>query len=89
MYFQPLVIFSILLGVWGMVITIHILKNVLTDYALPAKFIVLQMVLLFAKLQGLIMRILIQVDVFPCNPPITPTVYANSKYTVFFMIFRT
>lgn len=80
MYFQPLIIVSILFGVWGMAMFINLLKDVLKEFAMPAKFLVLQMVLLFAKLQGLGTRILVWTDTLPCKPPITPSVYANRKY---------
>lgn len=80
MYLQPLIIMSILFGVWGMAMTINLLKIVLKDYLMLAKFIVLQLVLLFAKLQGLGTRIILWTDVLPCRPPITPIVYGNRKF---------
>ncbi|XP_045480469.1 organic solute transporter alpha-like protein isoform X2 [Harmonia axyridis] len=78
MYLQPIIIVSILMGIWGMLMTINILKNVLEDeFKLTQKFLVLQLVLICAKLQGLITRALVWTDVLPCKPPITPTVYGN------------
>lgn len=80
MYLQPVVIISILIGVWGMAMTINLLKIVLKDYLMVAKFVVLQIVLIFAKLQGLVARIFVWTDLLPCKPPITPIVYSNRKY---------
>ncbi|KAL3267481.1 hypothetical protein HHI36_011604 [Cryptolaemus montrouzieri] len=78
MYLQPIIILSILLGIWGMLMTINFLKSVLEDeFLLSQKFLVLQTVLIFAKLQGLITRILVWTNVLPCKPPITPAVYGN------------
>ncbi|KAK9731226.1 Organic solute transporter Ostalpha [Popillia japonica] len=77
MYFQPLIIMSILFGVWGMTMTINLLKDVLDKHSMQGKFLVLQLVLLFAKLQALLTRIAVWVGLMPCKPPITPMVYGN------------
>ncbi|XP_044254197.1 organic solute transporter alpha-like protein [Tribolium madens] len=78
MYLQPVIIISILFGVWGMAMTINLLKGFLGDeYLMPPKFIVLQLVLVLAKMQGAATRGLVWIDILPCRPPITPTVYAN------------
>ncbi|XP_018331653.1 organic solute transporter alpha-like protein [Agrilus planipennis] len=77
MYVQPVVVVSILFGIWGMTMTITLLKDVLKDHSLQAKFLVLQMVLLFAKLQGLATRIIVWAGLLPCKPPITSAVYGN------------
>lgn len=47
---------------------------------MPAKFMVLQLVLLFAKMQGLITKIIAWSGLLPCKPPISSEVYGNSKY---------
>ncbi|KAJ8909853.1 hypothetical protein NQ315_013339 [Exocentrus adspersus] len=77
MYIQPVVITSILFGVWSMAMTINLLKTSCEKYFLIGKFFVLQMVLILAKLQGLATRALVWFQVLPCRPPITPQVYAN------------
>ncbi|XP_068908548.1 organic solute transporter alpha-like protein [Tenebrio molitor] len=78
MYLQPIIIISILFGVWGMAMTINLLKGFLGDeYVMPAKFTVLQLVLVLAKLQGLVTRTLVWARVLPCRPPISPAVYGN------------
>ncbi|KAG8229909.1 hypothetical protein J437_LFUL009773 [Ladona fulva] len=80
MYFQPLIVMSILCGIWGMSMTIKMLSVHLITYKLQSKFMVLQMVLLLSKLQGLIARIVLWSDLLPCKPPISPAVYGNVIY---------
>jgi len=65
--------------------TIKMLNEVLKDHLLQAKFVVLQLVLVLAKLQGLTARIVVWCGLIACKPPITPAVYANCTYekTVF------
>jgi hypothetical protein len=60
--------------------TIKMLSEVLKDHQLQAKFMVLQLVLLFAKFQALIARIVVWCGLIECEPPITPAVYANCKF---------
>jgi organic solute transporter subunit alpha len=79
MYLQPVVILSILFGVWGMSMTIKMLSEVLKDHQLQAKFMVLQLVLLLAKFQALTARIVVWCGLIACEPPITPAVYANCE----------
>lgn len=79
MYIQPFVVASIFLGVWGLVMSIKMLREVLGSHSLQGKFLALQLVLLFAKLQGLLARLLVWAGILPCNPPITPPVYGNCK----------
>lgn len=86
MYFQPIIVISILFGIWAMIMTINLIKNVLEDgFNLSKKFLALQMILIFAKLQGLITRSLVWTDVLPCKLPITPIVYANLIYNTLMM----
>nr|CAD7457143.1 unnamed protein product [Timema tahoe] len=82
MYLQPVVVLSILFGIWGISMTIKMLAEVLKDHHMQGKFLVLQFVLLLAKMQGLVFRILVWASLLPCRPPITPTVYANCKFMV-------
>ena len=74
--------------------TIKMLSEVLNDHLLQSKFVVLQLVLLFAKLQGLTARVVVWCGLIACKPPITPAVYANCKLqengilvlTIYFLI---
>ncbi|XP_073971402.1 organic solute transporter alpha-like protein [Rhodnius prolixus] len=79
-YFQPVVVISILLGIWGIVMTVKVTLPVLQEYHIQGKFIALQLVLLFAKFQGFIAKFVAMGDIFPCKPPITPLVYSNLIY---------
>lgn len=67
-----------------MAMTINLLKIALKDYLMVGKFIVLQLVLIFAKLQGLAARVIVWTDLLPCKPPITPIVYSNCKHFIKF-----
>ncbi|XP_065159141.1 organic solute transporter alpha-like protein isoform X1 [Atheta coriaria] len=86
MYFQPIIIISILFGVWGMSMTINLLKDVLKDFSMPAKFMVLQLVLLFAKMQGLITKIIAWSGLLPCKPPISSEVYGNIIHNALMLV---
>lgn len=79
-YFQPVVVSSILLGIWGMVMTVKLSQEGLKEYLVQGKFIVLQLVLLLGKFQGLAARTVAMGSLFPCKPPLTPTVYTNLIY---------
>ncbi|XP_017775721.1 PREDICTED: organic solute transporter alpha-like protein [Nicrophorus vespilloides] len=85
MYFQPIIIISILFGIWGMLMTINLLKDVLKDFSMPAKFMVLQFVLLIAKLQGLAFRIAAWTGLLPCRDPINSEVYGNVIHNTLMM----
>uniref|UniRef100_A0A0C9QAY3 Osta_1 protein n=1 Tax=Fopius arisanus TaxID=64838 RepID=A0A0C9QAY3_9HYME len=76
---QPISISSILLALYGLNITFMSLKDINPELRLRLKATVTQMVLLFSKLQLAIIRALPAVGLFPCNPPITPQIYANCK----------
>lgn len=79
---QPVVVISILCCIWGMIMTMKMLTEVLQEHQMQGKFFVLQLVLLLAKLQGVIAKVLVNTETMPCKPPITPTVYANCKCSI-------
>ncbi|XP_075233861.1 organic solute transporter alpha-like protein isoform X2 [Lycorma delicatula] len=79
-YMQPVVVISILCCIWGMIMTMKMLTEVLKEHQMQGKFIVLQLVLLLAKLQGVIAKAVVNMNMMPCKPPITPTLYANLLY---------
>lgn len=71
-----------------MSMTIRLLKDILGgEYLMTGKFVVLQVVLILAKLQGLVTRSLVWTDILPCRPPITPAVYGNRKFIRYFIFF--
>ncbi|XP_034254017.1 organic solute transporter alpha-like protein [Thrips palmi] len=86
MYLQPIVVVSILTGIWGLLMTIKMLSTVLAGHLVLGKFVALQAVLLLAKFQGLAARALAWYDVLPCNPPLTPAVYANLMYNTAMLV---
>lgn len=86
MYLQPVVVLSILTGIWGLLMTIKMLSTVLASHLVLGKFLALQAVLLLAKFQGLAARATAWYSLLPCNPPLTPTVYANLMYNTAMLV---
>ncbi|XP_011870410.1 PREDICTED: organic solute transporter alpha-like protein isoform X1 [Vollenhovia emeryi] len=76
-FLQPFMVISILLGIYGLTIATKTLHSAVPEAKLHYKTLVLQLVLLFSKLQTAIIRILPTAGVFPCNHPLTPAIYAN------------
>ncbi|XP_011161887.2 organic solute transporter alpha-like protein 3 [Solenopsis invicta] len=76
-FLQPVMIISILLGIYSLTIATRTLHAAIPEAKLHFKTLVLQLVLLFSKLQTGIIKALPAAGVFPCNPPLTPAVYAN------------
>ncbi|XP_031838263.1 organic solute transporter subunit alpha [Nomia melanderi] len=85
-WLQPFAVTSILLGIYGLTITVKSLQEVAPEAKLAHRAAVSQMVLLFSKLQGFIVKSLSQTGLFPCNPPITPQIYANVTYDALMLI---
>lgn len=69
-----------------MVMTITMLKQALQHHSIQVKFMVLQVVLVLAKVQGLVTRLVTWSGMFPCKPPLTPPVYGNCKLNIHTMI---
>lgn len=76
-FLQPVMVISILLGIYSLTIVTKTLHTAIPEAKLHFKTLVLQLVLLFSKLQTGIIRGLPATGVFPCNPPLTPAIYAN------------
>ncbi|KZC06057.1 Organic solute transporter alpha-like protein, partial [Dufourea novaeangliae] len=85
-WLQPFTVTSILLGIYGLTITVKSLQEVAPEAKLHHRATVSQMVLLFSKLQAFIVKSLPQTGLFPCNPPITPQIYANVTYNALMLI---
>ncbi|XP_066603293.1 organic solute transporter alpha-like protein [Prorops nasuta] len=85
-YLQPISVTSILLGLYGLSITMQSLQEVAPETKLQHKATVSQMVLLFSKLQAFIIRTLPLTGIFPCNPPLTPLLYANVTYNALMLV---
>ncbi|KAL1131923.1 hypothetical protein AAG570_011534 [Ranatra chinensis] len=85
-YLQPLVVTSILFGVWGLIMTLKVTSGFLKDYHLQGKFIVLQLVLVLTKIQGLFARMGIWAKIFPCKYPMTPALYSHMIYNIVILL---
>ncbi|XP_034942876.1 organic solute transporter subunit alpha [Chelonus insularis] len=85
-FLQPLCITSILFALYGLNIAVMTMKQVYPEAKLQLKALVTQLVLCFSKLQGFIIKILPATGLFPCNPPITPQLYANFTYNLLMVI---
>ncbi|XP_072750340.1 organic solute transporter alpha-like protein [Anoplolepis gracilipes] len=79
-YLQPVMVISILLGIYSVTIVTKTLHAVAPEANLHFKALVSQLVLLCSKLQAGIIKGLPATGLFPCNPPLTPTIYANVTY---------
>lgn len=85
---QPFIVISIICGMWGISMTMRVLGEILKDHGIQGKFVVLQLVLVLAKLQGLAFRGIVWAGWLPCKPPISPTVYANCTYPYIYIIIK-
>ncbi|XP_011263634.1 organic solute transporter alpha-like protein [Camponotus floridanus] len=80
-YLQPVMVISILLGIYSLTITTKTLHTTIPEANLHFKALVSQLLLLFSKLQAaVIIKGLPATGIFPCNLPLTPTIYANVTY---------
>ncbi|KAM0727344.1 Organic solute transporter alpha-like protein 3 [Formica fusca] len=79
-YLQPVMVISILLGIYSLTIATKTLHAVAPEANLHFKTLVTQLVLLFSKLQAGIIKLLPATGLFPCNPPLTPEIYASVTY---------
>lgn len=81
-YLQPLVVASIITGVWGMIMCVRILESVgLTP---RSRFLVLQLVLIVVNLQCGIAKALPKIMTLPCIMSLHPSVVVHSKSTLYY-----
>ncbi|XP_012259486.2 organic solute transporter subunit alpha-like [Athalia rosae] len=85
-YLQPVSLTSILFAVYGLTVATKSLQDCAPDAALPRRTMVSQMVLLFSKLQGFVVKSIPSTGVLPCHPPLTPQIYANLTYNYLMII---
>lgn len=82
---------SILIGIWGLNITVRSLGPFLPDYHILGKLLAIQLVLILCKLQPTIIHQIVRVvDFEEPGFPLSPKVYANGKtlsYTFLNTIF--
>ncbi|EZA47014.1 hypothetical protein DMN91_004609 [Ooceraea biroi] len=86
LYLQPVMVLSILLGLYSLTIVTKTLHLAAPDAKLRYKTVVLQLVLLFSKLQLAIIKSLPSTGLFPCNPPLTPATYANVTFNTLMLV---
>ncbi|XP_043467044.1 organic solute transporter subunit alpha-like [Leptopilina heterotoma] len=86
-FLQTFAVISILLGIYGLTITTRSLEEAAPGTNLRRKTVVTQMVLLFSKLQGFIIKSVANwTSLFPCNPPLSPNAYASVTYNALMVI---
>ncbi|KAH0553564.1 organic solute transporter alpha-like protein 3 isoform X1 [Cotesia glomerata] len=85
-FFQPFCFASILMALYGINIAAISLKQVNPEGKLQLKALLTQLVLFFSKLQATVIKFLPATGLFPCNPPITPQMYANFTYNALMLI---
>lgn len=79
-YFAPVMICSIMIGIWGLNITVKTLGPFLTEYRILGKLLCIQLVLILCKLQPTIIHQVVRsIEVEEPSFPLTPKVYVNGK----------
>lgn len=79
-YFAPVMICSILIGIWGLNITVRTVGPLLPDYHILGKLLAIQLVLILCKLQPTIIHQVVRgVEFEEPGFPLSPKVYANGK----------
>ena len=86
-YLQPIVVMSILFGLWGMAMTKKSFEQVQKNHYISGKVAVLQFVLFVTKLENFIARVIISSGALPCKYPITSSVFGNCKYKCHELLF--
>lgn len=77
-YFIPFMVSSILIGLWGLNILVRLIQPQAKNHNLMLKYLSLQLVLVFCKLQPAILEGLFHLVVFPNQYPLTEHVYKQS-----------
>ncbi|XP_058129157.1 organic solute transporter alpha-like protein [Anopheles ziemanni] len=80
LYFVPLIVISILLGVWGLNILVRMLAPLYSDLKLMGKYFVLQAVLILCRIQPLIIGVIVSKSISDCEFPITLQVQKNAVF---------
>lgn len=80
LYFVPLIVISILLGVWGLNILVRMLAPLYSDLKLMGKYFVLQAVLILCRIQPLVIAGIVSSSISDCVFPITLQVQKNAIF---------
>lgn len=78
-YFTPFIVSTILLAVWGFQITVRMLVPYYSNLNLLKKFIAFQLVLVFCKLQPVLLNLILRQFIVSCEESITAIVKIRSK----------
>lgn len=88
-YLTAIIIGSSFLGLWGLNMIMTLLSDSMDpEFKFTPKLRVLEIVLPMTQLQGLATSLLLQNNVYPCNPPLTPRLYATRKYFLTIQKFK-
>lgn len=80
-YLTAIIIGSSFFGLWGLNTIMTLLSDSMDpQFKFTPKLRVLEIVLPITQLQGLATSLLLQNNVYQCNPPLTPRLYAIRKY---------
>ncbi|XP_053671214.1 organic solute transporter alpha-like protein [Anopheles nili] len=80
LYFVPLIVVSILLGVWGLNVLVRMLSPLYSDLKLMGKYFVLQAVLILCRIQPLIIAAIVGSTIAECAFPMTLQVQKNAVF---------
>ncbi|XP_049530327.1 organic solute transporter alpha-like protein [Anopheles darlingi] len=80
LYFVPLIVASILLGVWGLNILVRMIAPLYSDLKLMGKYFVLQAVLILCRIQPLIIAAIVSGAALDCSFPMTQQVQKNAIF---------
>uniref|UniRef100_A0A182PKH2 Organic solute transporter alpha-like protein n=1 Tax=Anopheles epiroticus TaxID=199890 RepID=A0A182PKH2_9DIPT len=80
LYFVPLIVISILLGVWGLNILVRMIAPLYSDLKLMGKYFVLQTVLILCRIQPLVIAAIVSSSITDCAFPNTLQVQKNAIF---------
>ncbi|XP_058823915.1 organic solute transporter alpha-like protein [Topomyia yanbarensis] len=80
LYFVPFIVASILIGVWGLNITIRMIAQFHTEFQIMAKYVVLQSVLILCKVQPLVIMVIVAHVTPRCDFPLVLQVQKNAVF---------
>lgn len=84
-YFIPFIVSTILLAVWGFQITVRMLVPYYSNLNLLKKFIAFQLVLVFCKLQPVLLNLVLRQFIVSCEESITAIVKIRSEFLFLFI----
>ncbi|XP_058448010.1 organic solute transporter alpha-like protein [Malaya genurostris] len=80
LYFVPFIVISIIIGVWGLNITVRMISQFHTELNIMAKYVVLQSVLILCKVQPLVIMVIVSYITPTCDFPLVLQVQKNAVF---------